>query len=337
MQQQAAAVHQHFLAELTLKQTGFTVEAAKAHLEALDDNIDMWAGILADFDTANAALRRYTVTLIEQARGPFDTLLRLQYKMARALELYTLDASATPDLLKADYGFAHPDVERDFLEATDDTSMLFEYLASIATLSIDLPGDQYGLLFTEYTEPSGGPYQWSGPDYTVNWDAAVAAEQEALARFKDTGRIDFSIVLDEVVIKDWFESKIRGVELQFEGGMYNEAFNPTFQHWGRSRQRRQPEPGQPAAPPIDVEQDLIPIFELVPVKPLLGNASLASGEVDGAKPGTVGTVEPIPLNFWGRGLAATYSLSIKDYGKPVSDGGPDINLAGLTKLTIHFK
>jgi hypothetical protein len=330
VQQQAAAVHQHFLAELGVTQAGFTVEAAQAQLDALDTNIAFWEGILENFDTTNKFLRRYTVRLIEQARGPFDTLLRLQFKMARALELYTLDVSATPDLLKADYGFAHPDVERDFLEASGNTSMLVEYLASIATLSTDLPGDQYALLFAEYTEPSVGTYQWASPTYTVSWSASVPAEQEVLAHFKQTGRIDFSILLDDVVKKEWFESKIRGVEVQFEGGVYNAAFNPVFQHWGRSRQRRRLVAGQPVK---DVDQELMPIFELVPVQAPLGNNGMASGMIDGAKPGPAN--EPIPLNWWGRGLAANYSLAIPDYKVP--NEGPNINLDGLTKLTVHFK
>lgn len=330
VQQQAAAVHQHFLAELAVRQAGFTVEAAQAQLDALTTNIAIWAGVLANFDTTNKFLRRYTVTLIEQARGPFDTLLRLQFKMARALELYTLDTSATPNLLKADYGFAHPDIERDFLEANGNTTMLVEYLANIATLSTDLPGDQYDLLFAEYTEPSIGPYQWASPTFTVSWSASVPAEQEMLALFKQTGRIDFSIALDTVVKKDWFESKIRGVEVQFEGGVYNAAFNPVFQHWGRSRQRRRLVAGQPVK---DVDQELTPIFELVPVQAPLGNNSVAGGLIDGAKPGPAN--EPIPLNWWGRGLAANYSLVIPKY--KVANEGPNINLDNLTKLTIHFK
>jgi DNA-binding beta-propeller fold protein YncE len=327
-QQKAAALHQQFLAELRSTQAGYAVTAAQKRIDALNTNIQNWTTILAAFDDQFSSLRRYTVALIERARGPFDTVLRLQYKMARALDLYTLSESSETAGLRFDYGFAHPDVERDFLEQTDDTTMVLEYLFNIATLSTALPGDHYLEQFTNYTELSTGPYQWHDkPVFDVNWSATSEAEREVLEHFKKTGRLDFTLSLGDVVKKekDWYESKVRGVELIFTGGTYNEAFNPVFQHWGRSSQRRLPVPNQPA---VDVEQELMPMFELVGVEPLVDKASIANGYIVGDK--------LAPVNFWGRGLAATYSLAIKKYGVPVIEEGPDIDLSGLSNLTVRF-
>jgi DNA-binding beta-propeller fold protein YncE len=339
LNQQAEAAHQHFLAKLRQSQAISGQEAAQHRLDAITTMAQDWETHQHELTNEIEVLRPEATDYVRKARGALDSLLRAQILMARALELYTLadgghppsspdpahdgPISSTVDLT---FGLPHPDAELDFLEASDRTAVLAYFQTFLNALDF-VPGDRFDDLYYR-------PYLASGGDafplnrelgYDVVFDAAVPEHQPVIERFKKDRRLDFAVTLEEIAARGtYYEAKLTGVELQFDGGKYPAVFNPTFRHLGRSRQLRLPPRAQAAGDPVH-HQQLATRFELVRVAPADQDPAFAKGQ----KLGT----DLAPLPFWGRGLAASYAVIVP---KPAAPNPADPDFSGLKKIRVRL-
>lgn len=339
LSQQAEAAHQHFLAKLRQTQAEAGKKAAELRLKAIETMAGAWEGRKNGLTNEIDVLRREAITYVRNARGALDSLLRAQILMARALELYTLadggglpsnpdparngPISSTVDLT---FGMPHPDAEMDFLEANDRAAVLPYFQAFLNALDF-VPGDRFdATYYVPYLASGGSAFPFNRElGYDVVFDAAVPEHQPLIERFKKEQRLDFAVTLEEIAARGvFYEAKLTGVELHFDGGTYPVAFNPTVRHLGRSQQRRLPPRAQAAGNPVH-HQQLVTRFELVRVNPADQDPTFAKGQKLGA--------DLAPLAFWGRGLAASYAVIVQ---KSATAGPLDPDFSGLKKIRVRL-
>jgi hypothetical protein len=227
-------------------------------------------------------------------------MARFAFYAARALEIYTLDDLSAE--IRYDYGFVHPDIDRDFVYGRLTES---QYALAYQTAWSSVPTVlNYRQRYLDY-------FTSSAADFTRDVYLRSIKDPLVLADFKEQHTLDISVDLTDTELFGRAEAKVEVVGVALIGAKSSNAFVAcAVQHGGNSAQRK-----------VDgniVTQYLRPHATIIQSKfqPLASSDVIPDPHVD---PLTA----PRTIEFWGRGVATTWRLTVED---------PDVDLSAVSEI-----
>jgi hypothetical protein len=344
----AEAGHAQLLALMRAGQTQLANQAAQARSDAAQMDLQGVQAMLSTSATDTSSLSTQARALVRTAQRYYDMLGRYVFKAARAVEIYSL--TDTSHLIRFDFGFIHPDIERDEEEGFITPSELADaYLSAVQTIPVfDLHElDAYdrnlgrqtsgiklltfeGALLNSFKNSSsskpvsavpdlphiiGLPFNLKPhPGMPESITRTTDRDQLILFKVKPKPRLVFTIGLGD--LPDYhYEVKVATARISLIGATAaTPSISCRLMHLGNGQQKRY-DTGEV------VESYLRPRFDTVAAdrKTLTAEATMR------------GSSDPHAFtNFWGRSLAATWELTLEEQSQE------QVDLSGLTRIDIEF-
>ena len=245
-------------------------------------------------------LEGVALTLIRSAQRYMDVLIKYAFFAARALEIYTLTDMS--DEIRTDYGYIHPDVEQNYADGLLPLAQLIgEYTTSWSRF-VDIIN--YRNAFDSY---------FGSSDKVDDKVFLSLTDPITLAQFRQTQNLLFSIDLADLP-PTRFEAKVTYVLLSLTGAAANvPALSCLVTHGGQYTMRKR--------------DGTVGGLILKPRATVVQTAK--SGlTYTGVRIGA----NPDDLSFWGRGVAATWTIAIE----PDEMARREVDLSNLSAIEIEI-
>ena len=292
--------HAQLLAQLRNDQAGFALDAAAARLAQAGQDLELARTQLGSLSTDIDFLEGVALTLIRSAQGYMDVLIKYAFFAARALEIYTL--ADMSDEIRTDYGYIHPDVEQDYADGLLPLSQLIgEYTTSWSRF-VDIIN--YRNAYDSYFGSS------DKVDDKVFLSIKILA---VLAQFRQTQNLVLTVNLADLP-PTRFEAKVTYVLLSLTGAAANvPAISCLVTHGGQYTMRKR-------------DGSLAGLI----LKPRVTVVQTAKSGISfiGVRIGA----NPDDLSFWGRGVAATWTIAIE----PDEMSRREVDLSGLSAIEVEI-
>jgi len=292
--------HARLLARLRNEQADFTLQAATARLTQAKLDLELARSQLGGLVNDITFLEQVALTLIRNAQGYMDVLIKYAFFAARALEIYTL--ADLSNEIRADYGYIHPDIEQDYQDRLLPLAQIIGAYQTSWSRFVDIVN--YRNSFDNYF----------GSSNKVNDKVFLSfTDPLLLAQFRQSPNLLVTVDLQDLP-PTRFEAKVIYVLLSLTGATANvPAISCLIEHGGRfTTQKRD---GSTASlllrPRLTVVQTAKTGITYTGVR--IGNS-------------------PRDLSFWGRGVATTWTVSIE----PDEMTRRQIDLAGLSAIEIEI-
>ena len=289
--------HAQLLARLRETQAEFKLQAAQKRLQLAKDDKAAVEKQLKGLVTDNEYLKQTAFILVKAAQHYMNTLTKYAFLAARALEIYTLEDLSGQ--IRYDYGYIHPDREKDYQEGLITLTQLISKYEHSWTTFADLIGyaDRYHTYF-------------SSGDLVHDLHRISFKDAQVLSDFRTKSKIRFTVRIEDLPTSR-LEAKVDSVYVAFVGAKPKSNFiSAIVEHSGRySEQKRN-------GTVLDVA--LQPRREVViaKIEPL---------QIRGNQVG-----DPQELEFWGKGVAASWYL----YIEPTELTNNQVDLSGLTEIQV---
>jgi hypothetical protein len=307
----ARAGHQKSLAERARDRAVAIRELALVRVTRATEDFDRYRALVERSEHETGQLRDTALQLLTAAQACVDSALCYQFRMARAVEIYALaDTSAQ---MRLAYGRVHPDDRADFRQGFVSASDFRDILLASNMSALH---DVAALKRVFRTVLQG------------HWDSAmhyvVIDDPAALEQFRSTRSLSIAIGVDELD-PDHYGARAAGTILTLSGASSKTpSFESEITHYGVCRQRWWT-PNEKAG--VVAEQQLEPSRQNVHVVPPHPEAPFVTGSLSAPRD------RALARGFWGRGIAATWRISIKPY-EYVTNG---VDLTGLTRITFGIE
>lgn len=320
-QELASLQHQQMQAKLREQQAELALERSNTYVSLAEDQRD---NLLSDIDKNNQnqlQIRNAALNLLRAAQAAQTLQLQYDFWAARALQLYTLsavgeipylDLSDNAGLVKYDYGFANPDVEAEFLEESVTQGATFRLAGAILESIAVIQSQRYRAAYDSYLKDHGG-YIYTGGIHTVTLSAGQ--NPTLLQQLKTSRKTTLIVNLEDLKNKNVYDTKVTGFGLQGKGLTSQVPFSLKVTHGGHSVQRR-------LADKQEVKQLYSRGNELINV--VSSGAAIHTGRLGVDEFGNAVGAKP---NWWGRGVAAEWTLAVEDQS---------VDLSNLEELAVHF-
>ncbi len=289
--------HAQLLARLRETQAGFKLQAAQKRLQSTKDDKTAAEKQLNGLANNVKDLENTALILIKIAQHHMNTLTEYAFRAARTLEIYTLE-DLTGEI-RYDYGYIHPDREKDYQEGLLRlTQLIGEYNQSWSSFA-DLIG--YKKRFIEYSDSGNSVHDLHRISFK---DAQV------LSDFRTNPQLRFTVRIEDLPATR-FEAKVDSVYVAFVGAKAKSKVISAFiEHSGRSSERKRN--GTLVNLALQPRRDVV----IAKIEPLQGTDS------------PVG--DPQELEFWGKGVAASWHL----YIEPIELTNNQVDLSELTEIQV---
>ena len=289
--------HAQLLARLRETQAGFKLQAAQKRLQSAKDDKAAVEKQLNGLVTDNEYLKQTAFILVKAAQHYMNTLTKYAFLAARALEIYTLDDLSGQ--IRYDYGYIHPDLEKDYQEGLITLTQLISKYENSWTTFADLIGyaDRYHTYF-------------SSGDLVHDLHRISFKDAQVLSDFRTKSKIRFTVRIEDLPTSR-LEAKIDSVYVAFVGAKPKSNFiSAIVEHSGRYSEKKR------NGTVLDVA--LQPRREVVIAK-------IEPIQIPGNQVG-----DPQELEFWGKGVAASWYL----YIEPSELTNNQVDLSGLTEIQV---
>jgi hypothetical protein len=234
------------------------------------------------------------------AQRYMDVLIKYAFFAARALEIYTLTDMS--DEIRTDYGYIHPDIEQDYEDGILPLAQLIGAYMTSWSRFVDIVN--YRNAFDSY---------FGSSDRVHDKVFLAIADPAVLAQFRATQNLLLAVDLPELP-PTRFEAKAIYVLLSLTGATAEvPAISCLVEHGGQFTTRKRD--GS--------------IAGLI-LKPRTTVVQTAKSGI--AFTGVRIGANPDELSFWGRGVAATWNISIE----PDEMARRQIDLSGLSSIEVEI-
>lgn len=228
LKQAADLVFERATLELRLAQVLYRRNALVGRKQQAQDDADGLSRQTTEISGDLAVYANLIPSLLRVGRGYADLLMKHIFLAARAADIYTF--RPVSPALSFDYGFAHPDVEENALDALrrGDSRGVTELVAGLLTSWNKLPQIiRYADMVQSYEEGLRSEIMYYYP----------LQDASALQRFKETGEAEFEVPLSQL-LPGRLEAKIEALALALVGAETPDpAILCRLEHSGRGRIR----------------------------------------------------------------------------------------------------
>lgn len=297
----ADLVHAQFLAQLHDQQADLSLQAVDKKISQAQQDLSLAQSQLNTLTPDQRILDAAALTLIRSGRQYLDILAKYMFWAARSLEIYTLaDMSAE---IRYDYGYIHPDLEQDYL---DGFRSRVDYLSTVSASWSALSSLSYRARYDSY---------FQGQSWTHDSLFRAFSSPADLNRFRQDRRLAFSINLADLP-SSRYEAKVTGLRLSLVGATANApSISCIVRHSGNFAAKKL--------------ADASTFTMLLKPQNTIIRASQSALTYTG---NTIGT-NPSTLGFWGRGVAAGWTISIE----AEEIASKQIDLTGLTRIEVEVE
>jgi hypothetical protein len=286
VQRGVQAAHEQYLAERQKAQADQTVMALDAKLKNLVQMETDTVNLQKVLSKEQKVIKAAGLQAIRSTQSRVDSLLGFAFRAQRSLEISLVKSESGAVLM--DSGYIHPDIERDFAEATDPDTAVYAAAYSESWSNLLSPID----LETEFDK------YFKDPGRQIGIGALSFTDPAILKAFRDTQDFSFSFTFKDLPAKEQTRTTIQNVFVSFVGATSSVDFVPcNVGHSGRYEQK------------LDdgtiFTQLLQPKFQTVQAR----TSRLALDGVNFSASTTPLTASQ-GLSFWGRGVIGIWTVSI---------------------------
>lgn len=297
VKQQILLTREKMVGQLRQRQAIGRVLATQLRVSNLADELASVQRTLDHWTDDAAALEGATELLIRSARELVDLVMEDVFLAQRAREIYQLDRLAN---LRFDYGFLHPDVDRQLTPAVRAAATL----TSLSGMAVQVLA--WDKIFTQLNTAQIG-FDVIHPQLSV-----TVTDPASLRDLAEGRSLEFAIGLGAVPDR-MFELKVNAMTLELTGASAGQSANVWVTHSGSWSMNRRSGDGV-------TELLLLPRSELFAFSP-------GAGTLRARIPANPSPAEPgPPFSFWGRGVATSFRLQL---AQPST-----IDLTGLSAVQV---